>query len=131
MNATLVIPHLEVNPVWQDSRYILYSEYANLETFLECIILSKVEPLIRNCMCFCSSFEEIFDVDHFLKVLRNEVSIVKELPSEFSWSSREYYATGIRATRVKTAPVHAPAEWYLENVLPILQRSVNALIFLA
>lgn len=87
LNATLVIPHLEVNPVWQDS----------------------------------SSFEEIFDVDHFFKVLRNEVSIVKELPSEFSWSSREYYATGIRATRIKTAPVHASAEWYLENVLPILQ----------
>ena len=59
----------------------------------------------------CSSFEEIFDVDHFLDVLGNEVSIVKELPSEFSWSSMEYYATGIRPTRIKTAPVHAPAEW--------------------
>ncbi|KAL6180086.1 hypothetical protein ACLB2K_046754 [Fragaria x ananassa] len=87
LNATLVLPHLEVNPVWQDS----------------------------------SSFEEIFDVDHFLDVLRDEVSIVKELPSEFSWSSREYYATGIRPTRIKTAPVHAPAEWYLANVLPTMQ----------
>uniref|UniRef100_A0A2N9FKT9 O-fucosyltransferase family protein n=1 Tax=Fagus sylvatica TaxID=28930 RepID=A0A2N9FKT9_FAGSY len=87
MNATLVIPHLEVNPVWQDS----------------------------------SSFTEIFDVDHFIDVLRDEISIVKELPSEFSWSTREYYATGIRATRIKTAPVHASANWYLENVVPVLQ----------
>ncbi|XP_041018091.1 O-fucosyltransferase 31-like isoform X2 [Juglans microcarpa x Juglans regia] len=87
LNATLVIPHLEVNPVWQDS----------------------------------SSFTEIFDVDHFIDVLRDEVSIAKELPSEFSWSTREYYATGIRATRIKTAPVHASANWYLDNVLPILQ----------
>ncbi|KAG8660316.1 O-fucosyltransferase 31 [Manihot esculenta] len=87
LNATLVIPHLEVNPVWQDS----------------------------------SSFVDIFDVDHFIDVLREEISIVKEPPSEYSWSTREYYATGIRATRIKTAPVHASAHWYLENVLPVLQ----------
>ncbi|KAI3700172.1 hypothetical protein L2E82_44793 [Cichorium intybus] len=86
LNATLVIPHLEVNPVWQDS----------------------------------SSFTDIFDVDHFIKVLQNEVSIIKELPSKYSWSTREYYGTGIRPTRIKTAPVHASAIWYLENVLPML-----------
>ncbi|XAR58167.1 hypothetical protein NMG60_11026572 [Bertholletia excelsa] len=87
LNATLVIPYLEVNPVWQDS----------------------------------SSFVDIFDVDHFIEVLKNDVSIVKEVPDEFSWSTREYYATAIRATRIKAAPVHASASWYLENVLPILQ----------
>nr|KAJ0198778.1 hypothetical protein LSAT_V11C600338120 [Lactuca sativa] len=86
LNATLVIPHLEVNPVWQDS----------------------------------SSFTDIFDVDHFIEVLKNEVSIVKEVPSKYSWSTREYYGTGIRPTRIKTAPVHASANWYLENVLPML-----------
>ncbi|XP_020212452.1 O-fucosyltransferase 31 [Cajanus cajan] len=87
LNATLVIPHFEVNPVWQDS----------------------------------SSFADIFDVDHFIDVLHDEVSIVKELPSDYSWSTREYYGTGIRATRIKTAPVQATADWYIENVLPILQ----------
>ncbi|GMJ04023.1 hypothetical protein like AT5G65470 [Hibiscus trionum] len=87
LNATLVIPHLEVNPVWQDS----------------------------------SSFMDIFDVDHFINVLKDDIQIVKELPEEFSWSTREYYATSIRATRVKRAPVHASANWYLENVLPVLE----------
>ncbi|KAK9163666.1 hypothetical protein Syun_004568 [Stephania yunnanensis] len=87
LNATLIIPHLEVNPVWQDS----------------------------------SSFDEIFDVDHFIDTLKGEVSIVKEPPKEYSWSTREYYATAIRATRIKTAPVHASANWYLDNVLPVLQ----------
>ena len=67
-------------------------------------------------------------MDHFVDVLRDEVSIVKELPGDFEWSTREYYGTGIRATRIKTAPVEASAEWYLENVLPVLQRSVNVLI---
>ncbi|KAK4796944.1 hypothetical protein SAY86_029270 [Trapa natans] len=87
LNATLVIPHLEVNPVWQDS----------------------------------SSFDDIFDVDHFIQVLKDDISIVRELPDKFSWSTREYYATGIRQTRIKTAPVQASVEWYLENVLPVLQ----------
>ncbi|XP_052190091.1 O-fucosyltransferase 31-like isoform X2 [Diospyros lotus] len=87
LNATLIIPHLEVNPVWQDS----------------------------------SSFTDIFDVDHFIDVLKDDIPIVKELPHEFSWSTREYYGTGIRHTRVKTAPVHASANWYLEKVMPILE----------
>ncbi|KAL3621749.1 O-fucosyltransferase 31 [Castilleja foliolosa] len=87
LNATLIIPYLEVNSVWQDS----------------------------------STFMDIFDVDHFINVLKDDISIVKELPDEYFWSTREYYATAIRATRVKTAPVHASAHWYLDNVIPVLQ----------
>ncbi|VAI32878.1 unnamed protein product [Triticum turgidum subsp. durum] len=87
LNATLVIPHLEVNPVWKDS----------------------------------SSFGDIFNVDHFINTLKGEVSIVRTPPKEYSWSTREFYGTGIRATRIKTAPVHASADWYIENVSPILQ----------
>lgn len=67
---------------------------------------------------------DIFDVDHFINVLKDDIYVVKELPSQFSWSTREFYATAIRETRVKTAPVHASADWYLENVLPVLQRLV-------
>ncbi|KAG0469555.1 hypothetical protein HPP92_016255 [Vanilla planifolia] len=87
LNATLVIPYLEVNPVWKDS----------------------------------SSFEEIYDVDHFINALKEDISVVRELPPEYAWSTREYYAVAIRTTRIKTAPVHASANWYLENVLPVLQ----------
>ncbi|KAF3324221.1 GDP-fucose protein O-fucosyltransferase [Carex littledalei] len=87
LNATLLIPYLEVNPVWQDS----------------------------------STFEEIYDVDRFISVLKDEVPVIRELPKEYLWSTREYYYGGVRATRVKTAPVHASAGWYIENVLPVLQ----------
>ena len=61
-------------------------------------------------------------MDHFIDVLKDDIPIVKKLPHEFSWSTREYYGTGIRRTRVKTAPVHASTNWYLENVMPILER---------
>lgn len=123
LNATLVIPHLEINPVWKDSRY---------SDNLLCVILFLVymKKLSRDFFPYplffgiCSSFVDIFDVDHFINVLKDDISIAKELPAEFSWSTREYYATAIRATRVKTAPVHASANWYLENVLPVLQRLV-------
>ncbi|XP_010523344.1 PREDICTED: uncharacterized protein At1g04910 [Tarenaya hassleriana] len=87
LNVTLVIPHFEVNPVWQDS----------------------------------SSFTDIFDVDHFISILKDEVQIARELPTSYAWSTREYYTTGIRSTRIKTAPVHASARWYVENVLPVIQ----------
>lgn len=87
-----------------------------------------------NYIWICSSFEDIFDVDHFIDVLKDEIPIVRDLPEEYAWSTREYYAVAIRATRVKTAPVHASANWYLENVLPVLQRFVielEAYLYLA
>jgi len=87
LNATLVVPHFDMNPVWRDT----------------------------------SSFADIFDVDHFIQILKDDVTIVKDVPREYYWSTRQYYATGIRPTRVKTAPVHAPVAWYLENVLPVLE----------
>jgi hypothetical protein len=64
---------------------------------------------------------DIFDVDHFINVLKDDISIVKEIPDEFSWSTREYYSTAIRPTRVKTAPVHASGNWYIDNVSPVLK----------
>lgn len=68
---------------------------------------------------------DIYDVDHFIKVLKDDIPVVKDLPEDFSWSTREYYSTAIRATRIKTAPLRASANWYLENVSPILERLVN------
>ncbi|KAL2326945.1 hypothetical protein Fmac_020372 [Flemingia macrophylla] len=69
---------------------------------------------------WCWTQTDIFDVDHFIDVLCDEVSIVKELPNDYSWSTREYYGTGIRATRIKIAPVQATSDCYIENVLPVL-----------
>lgn len=68
-----------------------------------------------------SSFADIFDVDHFIQTLESDVLIVRELPREYWWSSREYYASGVRATRVKNTPARAPPSWFVENVLPIIQ----------
>ncbi|XP_076940309.1 O-fucosyltransferase 39-like isoform X1 [Bidens hawaiensis] len=78
LNATLMIPYLEVNPVWQDT----------------------------------SSFTEIFDVDHFVNILKDDIHIIRELPDEYAWSTREYYASAIRSTRIKNAPLHASANCY-------------------
>lgn len=63
-------------------------------------------------------------MDHFIDALKDDVNIVKELPFEYAWSTREFYSTAIRETRVKTAPVHASDHWYIANVLPVLRRWV-------
>ncbi|CAM6107369.1 unnamed protein product [Calypogeia fissa] len=52
LNVTLVLPHFDVNSVWQDT----------------------------------SKFEDVFDVEQFLRSLENDVHIVTELPSEFALS---------------------------------------------
>jgi hypothetical protein len=115
-----VVPHFEVNPVWKDSRCLW-----SLKLYISCSPVELELFLYWYTIFCCSSFEEIFVVDHFINSLKDEVSIIKVLPKEFSWSTREYYGTGIRATRIKTAPLHASANWYLENVSPILQRLVK------
>lgn len=61
-------------------------------------------------------------MDHFIEALKDDISIVKELPYEYAWSTREFYSTAIRETRVKTAPVHASVHWFSDNVLPVLER---------
>lgn len=87
LNVTLVLPHFDVNPVWQDT----------------------------------STFSDIFDLAHFLKSLENDVHIVTRLPPEFEWSTREYYGTGIRDTRIKDAPSYASPSWFLGRVLPVIR----------
>ena len=59
----------------------------------------------------CSDFEDIFDVDHFIRSLRDEVRILKELPprikrrvelgrfhslAPISWSDMSYYRNQVQ-----------------------------------
>jgi len=102
-------------------RFKVIADTIKLHLFAPWIVCGVI---LRLLMFLCSSFVDIFDVDHFIDVLKDDISIVKELPGEYSWSTREYYGLAIRETRIKAAPVHASAHWYLENVLPVLQRLV-------
>lgn len=66
------------------------------------VILTLYITIIR----YCSDFQDIFDVDYFMKSLRDEIRIVKELPPRLkkrfkrgmvpsmppiSWSNISYY----------------------------------------
>ncbi|CAA6668025.1 unnamed protein product [Spirodela intermedia] len=57
-----------------------------------------------------TKFEDIFDVDHFINYLKNDVRIVREIP--FNVPIREY---------VRNIPKHASAQFYIDNVLPRLK----------
>ncbi|KAH7420398.1 hypothetical protein KP509_13G006000 [Ceratopteris richardii] len=70
-------------------------------------------------------FEDVFDVDLFINYLKDDVRIVKEIPSWFTEKAELY--TSIRQT-VKNIPKYASAQFYLDNVLPrIKEKRIMAL----
>uniref|UniRef100_A0A2P2L074 O-fucosyltransferase family protein n=2 Tax=Rhizophora mucronata TaxID=61149 RepID=A0A2P2L074_RHIMU len=72
-----------------------------------------------------TKFEDIFDVDHFIDYLKDDVRIVRDIPEWFSDKSELF--TSIRRT-VKNIPKYAPAQFYIDNVLPrIKEKKIMAL----
>ncbi|XP_024529661.1 protein PECTIC ARABINOGALACTAN SYNTHESIS-RELATED [Selaginella moellendorffii] len=70
-------------------------------------------------------FEDVFDVDHFIESLKDDVRIVKDIPSWLPDKGDLY--TSLKRT-VKNIPKYASAQWYLDNVLPrIKEKRVMAL----
>ncbi|CAN4124098.1 unnamed protein product [Withania somnifera] len=62
-----------------------------------------------------TKLEDIFDVDHFIDYLKDDVRIVRDIPEWFTDKSELF--TSIRRT-VKNIPKYASAEFYIDNVLP-------------
>ncbi|XXG58499.1 hypothetical protein AAC387_Pa04g0802 [Persea americana] len=72
-----------------------------------------------------TKFEDIFDVDHFIEYLKDDVRIVRDIPYWFSDKSELF--TSLRRT-VKNIPKYAPAQFYIDNVLPrIKEKKIMAL----
>jgi hypothetical protein len=60
------------------------------------------DAILRFIFPICSNFSDVFDEDHFINALANDVKVVKKLPKELatatravkhfrSWSSMDYY----------------------------------------
>ncbi|KAM0942733.1 putative GDP-fucose protein O-fucosyltransferase [Dioscorea sansibarensis] len=72
-----------------------------------------------------TKFEDIFDVDHFIEYLKYDVRIVRDIPDWFLDKTELF--TNIRRT-VKNIPKYAPAQFYIDNVLPrIKEKKIMAL----
>lgn len=72
-----------------------------------------------------TKFEDIFDVDHFIEYLKDDVPIVRSIPAWFP--DKEELFTSIRRT-VKNIPKYASNQFYLDNVLPrIKEKKIMAL----
>ncbi|KAL5724925.1 hypothetical protein ACHQM5_008127 [Ranunculus cassubicifolius] len=72
-----------------------------------------------------TKFEDIFDVDHFIDYLKDDVRIVRDIPEWFPDKSELF--TSIKRT-VKNIPKYAPAQFYIDNVLPrIKEKKIMAL----
>ncbi|XP_019176658.1 PREDICTED: uncharacterized protein At1g04910-like [Ipomoea nil] len=64
-----------------------------------------------------TEFEDIFDVDHFIDYLKDDVRIVRDIPSRFFTDDKPELFGDIRRT-VKNIPKYASEQFYLDNVLP-------------
>ncbi|KAH9625349.1 hypothetical protein KSS87_015178 [Heliosperma pusillum] len=72
-----------------------------------------------------TKFEDIFDVDHFIDYLKDDVPIVRDIPEWFSDKTELF--SSIRRT-VKNIPKYASAEFYIDNVLPrVKEKKIMAL----
>lgn len=72
-----------------------------------------------------TKFEDIFDVDHFIEYLKDDVPIVRSIPAWFR--DKEELFSSIRRT-VKNIPKYASNQFYLDNVLPrIKEKRIMAL----
>ncbi|CAN6969881.1 unnamed protein product [Brassica rapa subsp. trilocularis] len=72
-----------------------------------------------------TKFEDIFDVDHFIDYLKDDVRIVKDIPDWFTDKTELF--SSIRRT-VKNIPKYAAAQFYIDNVLPrIKEKKIMAL----
>ncbi|PKU84964.1 protein PECTIC ARABINOGALACTAN SYNTHESIS-RELATED [Dendrobium catenatum] len=72
-----------------------------------------------------TKLEDIFDVDHFIEYLKDDVRIVRDIPDWFTDKAELF--TSIRRT-VKNIPKYAPAHFYIDNVLPrIKEKKIMAL----
>ncbi|CAK8567257.1 unnamed protein product [Lathyrus sativus] len=72
-----------------------------------------------------TKFEDIFDVDHFIDYLKYDVRIVRDIPEWFTDKTELF--SSIRRT-VKNIPKYAPAQFYIDNVLPrIKEKKIMAL----
>uniref|UniRef100_A0A0D9VCF0 O-fucosyltransferase family protein n=1 Tax=Leersia perrieri TaxID=77586 RepID=A0A0D9VCF0_9ORYZ len=62
-----------------------------------------------------TKFEDIFDVDHFIDYLKDDVHIIRDIPDWFT--EKDELFTSIKRT-VKNIPKYASAQFYIDNVLP-------------
>ncbi|KAL3851402.1 hypothetical protein ACJIZ3_013284 [Penstemon smallii] len=102
LNATLVIPKFLYSNVWKDPSYNTAS-LSSLTSF-----------------CGCSQFSDIYQEETFMNILKDDIDIVKELPSHLK--SMDFEAFGSLVTDADLSKEATPEE-YIKNILPILLKN--------
>ena len=105
INATLVTPELDKRSFWLDSRYSLFPFIGSIASSAGGMRTS-LHLAYAVLLYLCSNFADVFDEDHFINSLANDIKVIKELPEELvtapravkhfrSWSGLEYYQNEI------------------------------------
>lgn len=113
LNAVLVIPKLDKQSYWKDSRFLLDMIYTWMHFITNPFFRLVISFFGSNHSFFCSDFSEIFDVNWFISYLSKDVKIVKDLPR----MGNELIIP--HTTRV---PRKCNAECYQTRIRPILNK---------
>lgn len=113
LNAVLVIPKLDKQSYWKDSRFLLDMIYTWMHFIINPFFRLVISFFGSNHSFFCSDFSEIFDVNWFISYLSKDVKIVKDLPR----MGNELIIP--HTTRV---PRKCNAECYQTRIRPILNK---------
>ncbi|KAK6266039.1 hypothetical protein QUC31_016876 [Theobroma cacao] len=122
MNATLILPELDANSFWHDDRWLppfgtLLNEHAIVAAIFclfgcfSLLLLLKLElPLMQ------SGFQGIYDVEHFIQMLKYDVRIVESIPEiRKNGKTKKMKAYQLRPPR------DAPISWYTTVALEKMQ----------
>ncbi|KAK8966828.1 hypothetical protein KSP40_PGU016124 [Platanthera guangdongensis] len=93
------------------------SEICDMVTVARFLNLTLVVPELdkRSFWADTSNFDDIFDVDHFIGTLRDQVHIVKRIPKRFSKKSLNYI--------LEMPPISWSNEnYYLKQILPLFSK---------
>ncbi|OEL22131.1 Uncharacterized protein BAE44_0016849 [Dichanthelium oligosanthes] len=86
-------------------RYLICLQICNAVAIAKIMNATLILPVLKQDQIWKdqTKFEDIFDVDHFINYLKDDVRIVRDIPD---WRT------------VKNIPKYASAQFYIDNVLP-------------
>ncbi|KAG6526692.1 hypothetical protein ZIOFF_016693 [Zingiber officinale] len=101
LNATLIIPNFHYHSIWRDP---------SVQAGQIFVILLDISDN------WCSKFDDIYDKDHFINTLKNDVRIVDNVP-EFIMDRFGHNMSNVFNFKIKA---WSSIQYYKDNVLPKL-----------